>query len=368
MWIDLFVHRTTAEHESRWVSVINPATEYAFSDPLLVSTLVALFLTGIELSLSTLFKQQLNHILANPLSSQLSATDHAYMIERASFFGNYISKSVEFLGQLAQFFDLHNASGAFLPRPGKESQPDLNMTDPYFSFLKVVSCSGADSNPTPWPSRVLLWPNTEAVIRKHSDTGSLVPWAKGMPIQLGSTLISVEHLIPLPNVVSMLENNNTSLQNSPSSSGRTGTSVIRRAGLQKEASDISEVETWLSQVEPNSPPVRNGSGLVSTNRRSRNCRSGASSTDSSLDAECESDPVDLAQLRSVGTNSNSDDSDKDSAYPVEALISHRPPISDRSKVRSYKIAIGLIWNEGKDDGAKAQGSGGGSIEGDFLRT
>lgn len=419
MWIDLFVHRTTTEHESRWISVINPATEYTVRSPfqhpflktcevscirepilpnqrcewhgsccrleyerlpcltlgqdtrppvcfhlyegeleklppgfldylrscdhLLISTLVALFLTGIELSLSTLFKQQLNRILTNPSSSQLSAADQAYVEERTSFFGNYANNSVEFLGQIARFFDLYNDSGAFLPRPGKESRPELNMTGPNLPFLKVVSFSGADSSPTPWPSSVVLWPSTEVIIRKYSDACSFVPWAKGMPIQLGNTLISVEHLIPLPNVMSILATNDRAPRNSPFPFGCTFTPVISRPGLRKEVSDISQVETWLSQAEPNSPPGSNGSGLVRTNGISRKCRSETSRTDSSLDAECEPDFEYLAQHQSVNTNENSDDSDKESTYPVETLLSHRPPVSYRSKVRSYRVRWAGKW-------------------------
>lgn len=451
MYIDLFIHNTTEHHESRWVSVINPATGYAvrspfqhpfyktceipciqdpilpsqrcefhqsccrldhqripyfdvgngarpiiclhlyadefeklpagFLDylqscnPLFVDTLTLLFLTGIELSLSTLFQQQLKTILANPSLNTLSPIDRDYMEMRAGCFGQYANKIEEFLGQLARFYDINNETGTFLPRPGREPQPELNILGPHFSFLKVASWLGPDTSTIPWPTSVMCWPDIGDLIRRYSNGCSFVPWASGMPITAGNTLISVEHLVPLPTAATS--------QNPPTIPSASETNI-----------NPSRVDDWPTQVTVNDTPHKNDvvdpaheidALEITTAQASTLPRIEPNSdiemdddnniSDSSLDAEFEYDPDFESSVEPQATSTHSDESshegsyegshesnhessddsseessenssdnsDGEETYAIEALVSHRPPIPDRSKAQSYKVRWAGSW-------------------------
>ncbi|KAI0164061.1 hypothetical protein GGR57DRAFT_516409 [Xylariaceae sp. FL1272] len=121
-------------------------------------------------------KAQISGVKKGPGSDlTLSSIREAALWSR-SYHYKYVQLVAEaVLGQFAIFWDQQFAMGLFPPRPGREPMPLLNGANDFSTPFQMVTCSGNDLGPIPWPRYLTPWRNLQELVVSSEDP-AVIPW------------------------------------------------------------------------------------------------------------------------------------------------------------------------------------------------
>ncbi len=397
MCIHLFNHHTTPEHESRWVSVINPVTGYAVSSPFqhprYMTCEAPCIREAILLSQRCEWHQSCCRLYCQILPCQAPVQCMSPRICLHLYEGEYEKLPLGFLDHLqtcdpllldtlSQLFlcgielSLANLFGQqltyILTEPSRELSPSsrsylewrrdlfrgvVDMNEEHLGQLarfldlcgETTTGSGSYFPPRPGRERrpelnglgpTAGFPFLRAVSWAGEDGGP-VPWPDGVSLW--------------PDLAALIRRFSGASNFVPWAGGlpiRLGNTTVSVEYLADISDVLAGAAPGASASRDPRPLPLSGGDTMSGGRLRRSPEQGGDDEDydSSQDAECDPDydpplPPRVAEDDDADDNANDSDGDEgkdegedeEDTYLIEALVAHRPAATDRAKVRHYKV-------------------------------